>query len=196
MKGLLTVEESATVQSSHCAWRQLARLRGQECGALEAQLDRQPCTSNPPLLRISKARQALQEALRAIREASRLWPDQTERLAGCWRMASTQQHGREGQANLRPFITRRHERTQTNIDRPLATACDWWLESLQLKSPREVPHVLGPRHTVVTFSDGKTPVSHVEVALCNSRTDGPSKGRMQAPEALRTLWRAQRTILS
>ena len=41
-------------------------------------------------------------------------------------------------------------------------------------------------------SDGKDPVSHVEVALWASRTGPPSMGRIQVPEALRNLWRAQR----
>ena len=92
-------------------------LPSQQSEALEAQPDREPFPSNPPSLRILKARKSLQETFRNRRQTSCSWSDQTERLADCSRIASTEQYGCESQAKLRPFIYNHHERTQTNVNK-------------------------------------------------------------------------------
>ena len=100
-----------------------------------------------------------------LAKTSRSWTDQTERLAGCLSIAK--QRGRASQAKLRSFhppaprVHWHRELTQTNVNKQLATAFNWWLESLHIWSPREVPHVLDSRQTAVTDSDSKDPACHV-----------------------------------
>ena len=96
----------------------------EECKALEAQLDLQPFSSNPPLLRILKARKALQETLLEIRETSRLWPDPSERLAKTFASTGTTSARNNGWQQLLTgvFATRRLHVSSARI-RP-TTYCD------------------------------------------------------------------------
>ncbi|CAK0800781.1 unnamed protein product, partial [Prorocentrum cordatum] len=202
---VLAAEAADTTHSARASWRKFADVCGwlvenakspppaPAFAAIGAYFDLAPLPRHPAMIRIAQERcERLRDEHQGILGARGLHPGHAARLVGRLGFASIQLYGRVGRAMVRALRRRQYECRRFGFNPHMRAAILWWLDLLEHVSPKDIPHCLQARHTIVSFSDGEGAGAGIGIAVWDSRGGAPIAGYTHFPRDVRRRWQQAR----